>query len=89
MFFFVKKGEKFFERNFYFLKSLFTSSDHKILQKMGYYLIRLGSKKIIVNFEYIEKLEKKKNYKNFKNKIELNSLERLYFNYSRKFIFFD
>ena len=55
---------------------------------MGYYLIRLGSKKIIVNFEYIEKLEKK-NYKNFKNKIELNSLERLYFNYSRKLVFFD
>ena len=56
---------------FIFLKSLFTSSDHKILQKMGYYLIRLGSKKIIVNFEYIEKLEKKKIIKILKTKLSL------------------
>ena len=35
----------------------------QILQKMGYYLITIGKRKVLVNYEYIEKLEKKK--KNF------------------------
>ena len=57
---------------------------------MGYYLIKLGSRKVLVNFEYIEKLEKKKRtFKSCLNTKELNPLEKLYFKHSRKFIFFD
>ena len=58
------KEKKFYEKNFYFLNTFSSSEEHKILQKMGYYLIKLGTKKVLVNFEYIEKLEKKKELKN-------------------------
>ena len=58
--FFNFKRQKFYEKNFYFLDSFFQSNNHKILQKMGYYTMKLGSKKVLVNFEYIEQLEKKR-----------------------------
>ena len=56
---------------------------------MGYYTMKLGSKKVLVNFEYIEQLEKKKRLKNKENKKSLNSFEKLYTKLPRKFIFFD
>ena len=57
--FFKAKREFFFEKNFYTLNSFFPSADHKIFQRMGYYLLKLGTKRFLVNFEYIEYLEKK------------------------------
>ena len=87
--FFNFKRQKFYEKNFYFLDSFFQSNNHKILQKMGYYSMKLGSKKVLVNFEYIEQLEKKKRLKNKENKKSLNSFEKLYTKLPRKFIFFD
>ena len=84
--FFETKREKFFDKDFYFLKSFFNSKNHKIFEKMGYYSIKLGSKKILVNFTYLEKLEKKNM---FKKKSEFNSFDRLYFKHCKKLVFFD
>ena len=43
--YFTVKREKFYEKNFYFLNTFSSSEEHKIFQKMGYYLIKLGTKK--------------------------------------------
>ena len=56
---------------------------------MGYYLIKLGTKKVLINFEYIEKLEKKKRMLKNSVKKNLNSLEKLYFKFPMKFVFYD
>ena len=88
--FFKIKRRNFYDKDFYFVKSSFSSDNHKILQKMGYYLITIGKRKVLVNYEYIEKLEKKKrNFKSTVNTKGLNLLEKLYFKHPRKFIFFD
>ena len=86
--FFKTERQKFYEKNFYFLNSFISSDSHKIFQKMGYYLIKLGSKKVLVNFEYIEYLEKKR-LNNNKKKKSISSFEILYSKFQRKFIFFD
>ena len=88
--FFKIKRRNFYDRDFYFVKSFFSSDNHKVLQKMGYYLIIIAKRKVLVNYEYIEKLEKKK--RTFKSPINtkgFNLLEKLYFKHQRKFIFFD
>ena len=88
--YFKIKRRNFYDRDFYFVKSFFSSDNHKVLQKMGYYLIIIGKRKVLVNYEYIEKLEKKK--RTFKSPINtkgFNLLEKLYFKHQRKFIFFD
>ena len=58
--YFTVKRENFMKKNFYFLNTFSSSEEHKIFQKIGYYLIKLGTKKVLIHFEYIEKLEKKK-----------------------------
>ena len=87
--YFAVKREKFYEKNFYFLNTFSSSEEHKIFEKIGYYLIKLGTKKVLIHFEYIEKLEKKKRM--LKNSVEknLNSLEKLYFKFPMKFVFYD
>ena len=39
------KEKNFMKKNFYFLNTFSSSEEHKIFQKMGYYLIKLGTKK--------------------------------------------
>ena len=85
--FFKIKREKFYEKKFYALNSFLLSENHKIFEKMGYYSIKLGSKKFLVSFEYIEELEKKIKYN--KKNIEINSLEKLYMKFSKQLKFFD
>ena len=62
---------------------------HKIFEKIGYYLIKLGTKKVLIHFEYIEKLEKKKRILKNSFKKNLNSLEKLYFKFPMRFVFYD
>ena len=58
---FFKIRRKFLKKKNLFLKeSIPTSSRLKNFETMGFYLIKLGSKKILVDFEYLEILEKKK-----------------------------
>jgi len=87
--YFAVKREKFYEKNFYFLNTFSSSEEHKIFEKIGYYLIKLGTKKVLIHFEYIEKLEKKKRILKNSVKKNINSLEKLYFKFPMKFVFYD
>ena len=76
------------------LKGTFTyelSQDEFNKLEIGFRVaVSFGKRKVLVNYEYIEKLEKKKRtFKSPTNTKGFNLLEKLYFKHQRKFIFFD
>ena len=86
--FFKINTKSYLKKRTYFLKESIPKSRLKIFETMGFYLIKLGNRKILVDFEYLEILEKRKRLIKNKSLTKLSNFEKIYFNNSNKQSFF-
>lgn len=86
--FFKINTKSYLKKRTYFLKESIPKSRLKVFETMGFYLIKLGARKILVDFEYLEILEKRKRLIKNKSLTKLSNFEKIYFNNSNKQSFF-
>ncbi|MFL2676347.1 MAG: hypothetical protein CNE97_04670 [alpha proteobacterium MED-G10] len=86
--FFKINTKSYLKKRIYFLKESIPKSRLKIFEIMGFYLIKLGNRRILVDFEYLEILEKRKRLIKNKSLTKLSNFEKIYFNNSNKQSFF-
>ena len=86
--FFKINTKSYLKKRTYFLKESIPKSRLKIFETMGFYLIKLGNRRILVDFEYLEILEKRKRLIKNKSLTKLSNFEKIYFNNSNKQSFF-
>jgi hypothetical protein len=86
--FFKINTKSYLKKRTYFLKESIPKSRLKVFETMGFYLIKLGARKILVDFKYLEILEKRKRLIKNKSLTKLSNFEKIYFNNSNKQSFF-